>query len=251
MIPVLLALVLSLSTNLDGERVDLRCEIGDAYFRQGLLEQAESEFREALRLDSSCAKAMLGLGRVYRAREAWEQAEIFLRRYTDSYPSDPAGLLELSGLLMETCRVGEASELALRAAENSDADGAAWLMAGRAGLACDDTTSAVRSLGRALALGGRPSLEASVLLAEISLRSGETAEALELLDWGVGQGHAPSCFRLGVLYVTWGDLVRGSSLLRQSLAISPTGSFSDSAHIVLDGLASSGFFNDTPEMVEN
>lgn len=251
MIPILLALVLSLSTNLDEERVGLRCETGDAYLRQGLLEQAESEFREALRLDPSCPEAILGLGRVYRAREAWEQAEICLRQYTDSFPSDPAGLLELSGLLMETCRAEEAAGLALRAAENSDADGAAWLLAGRAGLACSDTTSAVRSLGRALELGGRTSLEASLLLAEISLRSGEIEEALELLDWGIVQGHAPSCFRLGVLYVSWGDLVRGSSLLRQSLAISPAGSFSDSARIVLDGLASAGFFTDTPETVEN
>ncbi|MDM7993934.1 MAG: tetratricopeptide repeat protein [Candidatus Fermentibacter sp.] len=242
MTAVLLALAVSAPSDFVDARIELRCETGEAFLSQGLLEEAESEFREALRLEPSCPAAVLGLGRIYRAREAWEQAETCLRQYTDSFPSDPAGLFELAGLLMDMDRAGEALDFASRAAESASTDGSAWLLAGRAGLASDDTTGAVRSLGRALELGGAPALEASVIMSGIALASDDTDLAFELLGWGVGEGHAPSCFRLGKLYVSWGDLVRGSALLRQSILISPSGPCSDSARILLDELAGAGFF---------
>lgn len=246
-----LALAVSAPSDFTDARVDLRCETGEAFLSQGLLEEAESEFREALRLEPSCPAAMLGLGRIYRAREAWEPAETCLRQYTDSFPSDPAGLFELAGLLMDMDRADEALVFASRAAESASTDGDAWLLAGRAALVSKDTTAAVRSLGRALELGGAPALDASIVMSGIALADDDTDLALELLGWGVNEGHAPSCFRLGKLYVSWGDLVRGSALLRQSILISPSGPFSDSARILLDELAGSGFFDGSSGEPEN
>jgi tetratricopeptide (TPR) repeat protein len=37
---------------------------GDVYFRQGLMSQAESEYKAALKLDDNCARAWLGMGRI-------------------------------------------------------------------------------------------------------------------------------------------------------------------------------------------
>lgn len=251
MVPLIAAAILATLTQFDEARLLLRCETAEAYLEQGLLEQAESGFRDALRLDPDCPQAVLGLGRIYRLRQAWEQSEMYLRQYTDSFPADPSGLMELAGLLMETCRTGEASVFALRAAEAASTDGAAWLLAGTSALACSDTAEAVRSLDRALELGGRTALEASVLLSGIEIASGEDERALELLVWGVESGHAPSCFRLGRLYVSWGDLVRGSALLQQCLYLSPSGPCSDSARMLLDDLAATGFFSPDAGLVDN
>lgn len=247
----LLLLTILASTSIDEALILLRCETGEAYFDQGLLEQAEGEFREAMRLDPGCAAATLGLGRVYRIREAWDQAETYLRQYADSLPSDPDGLIELALLLLDTGRASESSEYALEAAEISSTNGEAWLLAGRAALAASDTSSAVFSLGRSLELGGPAALDASVLMASVDMARGDEESALALLRWAAGADHAPACFRLGRILISWGDLVRGSALLERSLYLSPSGDFADSCRLLIQDLANSGFFTSDEDQVEN
>lgn len=48
---------------------------GDVYFRQGLLEESEAEYKTALKLDDKCARALLGMGRIYSAASLNQQAK--------------------------------------------------------------------------------------------------------------------------------------------------------------------------------
>ncbi len=246
MIPVL-CLMLATSTLFEesGFRqalVDLRCETGSAFLQQGLLEEAESEFREALDLDPLCNGAILGLGRIYSVRGAWESAESYLRQYVEAVPDDPDGLLELARLLSSTDRHAEACLLARSSAEISTHDGEAWLVCGAAALAASDTAQASFALGRAIETGGRPALEAAVLMSGLLLSRARTEEAVSLLASASDAGYAPASYRLGRLYISWGDFARGSALVNHALSLEPSASFADSARIILDGLAESGCY---------
>jgi Flp pilus assembly protein TadD len=229
-----------LGSDLLEARIGLRCETGEAYLGQGLLEEAESEFREALELDSACARAMLGLGLAYCRREAWVPAESWLDRYLALEPDDPGGRMAMATLLMSTSRPEEAVPHASMAAAASDGDGGAWLLYGRACALSGDTVEAMRALGLASGIPGDASSDAMTDLAVILLARGALEEAEGLLSRAAGRDHPRACFRLGMLYASWGDFVRGASLLGRSLELEPGGPCADSARLVLDEMAATG-----------
>ena len=94
-------LVLMTGFDYDGMSVRLMCETGDAFLDQGLLEQAECEFREALEASPGCPDALLGLGRVYSIRGAWVPAEASLRAYLEARPGDARGLRQYTRQIMQ------------------------------------------------------------------------------------------------------------------------------------------------------
>jgi tetratricopeptide (TPR) repeat protein len=56
---------------------------GDVYFRRGLIENAESEYKASLAMDANCARALLGLGRVYAAESRRAKArDLFAKAHT-------------------------------------------------------------------------------------------------------------------------------------------------------------------------
>ena len=56
---------------------------GDVYFRKGLLPLAETQYRIALEQDEKCARAWLGLGKIYSVVSRLEQAkDAFAKAYT-------------------------------------------------------------------------------------------------------------------------------------------------------------------------
>lgn len=220
----------------------LDCDLGSAYLGQNLLEQAESEFRDALELVPGYHDALLGLGMVYSRRGSWEMAERYLRAYIDSVPGSARGCMELAGVLRATGRSEESREFALRAAESSPDDPACWLLAGETALAAGDTASATTSLQRAMPLGGRSALEAAALQARILLALGEEDAARALLEEAWMAGHAEAGWVLGRLYASWGDYLRGLSLVNQALSCAPGAPFADSARMLLDSLAAAGVF---------
>src|SRR5215472_19150415 len=61
---------------------------GDVNFRQGLLAEAESEYRTAIKLDQKCSRAWLGLGRIYSAVSLKKQAYEFFAKAHDLDPDD-------------------------------------------------------------------------------------------------------------------------------------------------------------------
>jgi TPR repeat protein len=77
-------------------------------------------------------------------------------------------------------------------------------------------------------------------LAVILLARGALEEAEGLLSRAAGRDHPRACFRLGMLYASWGDFVRGASLLGRSLELEPGGPCADSARLVLDEMAATG-----------
>jgi protein O-GlcNAc transferase len=236
--PVVLAVILGF--DYDGMSVRLRCETGEAFLDQGLLEQAEYEFREALEASPGYPDALLGLGRVYTIRGAWVPAEASLRSYLEARPGDARGLRELAVVLLGTDRAAEAAGSALAAASAEPDDPGSWILAGRAAAIAGDTATATTSLGRAVALGGDGGLEAGVLLASILLARHDEETATAILQNAADLGYAPACWRLGRLFVSWGDYARGTALVSTALSISPGGEFADSAAILLDSLASTG-----------
>lgn len=56
---------------------------GDVYFRRGLMDSAEGEYKTSLAMDANCARALLGLGRVYAAESRRLKArDLFAKAHT-------------------------------------------------------------------------------------------------------------------------------------------------------------------------
>ncbi|NLP05756.1 tetratricopeptide repeat protein [Candidatus Fermentibacteria bacterium] len=242
MVWLMAAIILGSEADFTEISARLDCDLGSAYLGQNLLEQAESEFRDALELIPGYHDALLGLGMVYSRRGSWETAERYLRSYVDSVPGSARGCMELAEVLRATGRSAESSLFALRAAESSPDDPACWLLAGETALSAGDTSSASTFLQRAMPLGGRPALEAATLQAGILLSLGDEDTARALLEEAWGAGHAEAGWLLGRLYTSWGDYLRGLSLISQALSCAPRAPFADSARMLLDSLAGEGVF---------
>ena len=59
---------------------------GDLYFRKGLLAEAEAQYRAAIQQDEKCARAWLGLGKIYSVVSRVEQAK---DAFTKAHTLDP------------------------------------------------------------------------------------------------------------------------------------------------------------------
>jgi tetratricopeptide (TPR) repeat protein len=67
----------------------VRAALGEVYFRQGKLAEAENEFTALVNAKSKEARAYLGLSRVYHAASYYRQAKIAIDRAHDLDPADP------------------------------------------------------------------------------------------------------------------------------------------------------------------
>jgi len=74
-----------LAPNLDAVHVAL----GEVYFRQGKLAEAENEFTALANANSKEARAYLGLSRIYHAASYYRQAKLAIDRAHDLDPLDP------------------------------------------------------------------------------------------------------------------------------------------------------------------
>jgi tetratricopeptide (TPR) repeat protein len=72
---------------------------GDVYFRQGLLAEAESEYRAGLALDKNCARAELGMGKLYSAVADNRRAKEHFARAHELDPDDGDALYRWAVLL--------------------------------------------------------------------------------------------------------------------------------------------------------
>ncbi len=71
------------------DSVDLQALLGDAEYLRGEFSEAEMAFKSALRLDSKCALAWVGLGKVFQAASLRAQARLC---YRTAYEADPRDL---------------------------------------------------------------------------------------------------------------------------------------------------------------
>lgn len=71
-----------------------RATRGDVYFRRGLIPEAENEYKSALKLDETCARAWLGQGRVDAVLARRNQAKEAVSRAHELDPGDGDALYE-------------------------------------------------------------------------------------------------------------------------------------------------------------
>ena len=100
---------------------------GQVYERLKQIAQAESSYRQALRLEGDATEVLTALVRVELAAGKRDDALYFLRRYSVAVGDDPAGLAKAADFYRQLQRYEDAQELAsraqkLRERERADAD---------------------------------------------------------------------------------------------------------------------------------
>jgi tetratricopeptide (TPR) repeat protein len=66
-----------------------RSALGEVYFRQGKLHEAETDFLTALKLDQADARSYLGLARLYEATYNFKKAKVAIDKAQSLDPTDP------------------------------------------------------------------------------------------------------------------------------------------------------------------
>ena len=72
--------------------------LGEVYFRQGKLHEAETDFLTALKLDQADARSYLGLARLYQAAYNFKRAKVAIDKANSLDPTDP----DIAGPWVET-----------------------------------------------------------------------------------------------------------------------------------------------------
>jgi Flp pilus assembly protein TadD len=124
---------------------------------QGVLGQAESEYREAARLKPDLPEPHVNLGRVLAVQGKWAAAAAELRRATEVKPDFPKGQSNYAWLLA-TCPQNELRNLSLavtlakRATELAPREGSYWNTLGVAQYRAGQWQAAIAALERSMAL---------------------------------------------------------------------------------------------------
>ncbi len=87
--------------------------------QRDIIDKAVEQFREILRIDPKDSQSALWLARLYRFENEHDKAEQTLREVLRWDPTNEGGLEQLSQLLMDEGRAGDAIELLNKAAEQS------------------------------------------------------------------------------------------------------------------------------------
>ncbi len=173
-------------------RVAEHRNLGVAFYRTGLYDEAQREFRRVLELRDADAAARFHLGLVHLRRGEWESAVDVLLRATQE-PDAPAAAFHNLGYALE--RLGRLDEATAQLDE-----------AVKRGTANDPRTSlshAVLSLSR----GDLPTAESQLTAARG--------------QWGARQPSAAWFHTAGLAAALAGDLVRASALLEEGIGVHP------------------------------
>ncbi len=234
--------LIPLSIDINDLTAQLHLDTGMAYMQQGLLEQAEEEFRQTLELNENYHTAVLGLGMIHAMWQSWDCAADYFRQYIDTCPDDYRGFFELSKLYLDTDKPDSAALMSdsafIRAPTNPDI----WLQSGRACLQLGEMDSAEMWFSKGIQSQGSTGPESLVLLASVYRRTSRGAEAREALLPAVEAGHAPACWELARVYLGWEDYLRAGDAISRYLMLSPEGYYADSALLVLEELGESGAY---------
>ena len=173
-------------------RVAEHRNLGVAFYRTGLYDEAQREFRRVLELRDADAAARFHLGLVHLRRGEWEGAVEVLLRATQE-PDAPAAAFHNLAYALE--RLGRLDEAAAQLDE-----------AVKRGTATDPRTSLSHAV--------------------VSLSRGDLATAESQLSaargqWGARQPSAPWFHTAGLAAALAGDLVRASALLEEGISVHP------------------------------
>jgi len=166
--------------------------LGVAFYRTGLYDEAQREFRRVLELRDADAAARFHLGLVHLRRGEWDSAVDVLQRATDEPDASAAAFHNLAYALERLGRLDEA------AAQLSEAV--------KRGTANDARTS----LSQAVVALSRGDLDTAE--AQLTAARGQ---------WGARQPSASWFHTAGLAAALGGDLVRAGALLEEGIGVHP------------------------------
>ncbi|PYP71461.1 MAG: hypothetical protein DMD41_12290 [Gemmatimonadetes bacterium] len=206
-------------------RVEEHRNLGVAFFKTGMLDEAAREFRRVAELRASDANALFFIGLVALKQARWREAMEALRLAAEKGGSRPAVLHNLGLAYEQLGRLPDAEMAYAEAASRARHDARVYLGWGIVALKRGDFASAAGRLDRAKELfaGALPAAWhwARTLAAAAA---GEFEEAETLAEAGVAAYPGSAVLRnnLAVLRELAGDLARAEELVRAALKDEPS-----------------------------
>ena len=206
-------------------RVEEHRNLGVAFFKTGMLDEAAREFRRVAELRASDANALFFIGLVALKQARWREAMEALRLAAEKGGSRPAVLHNLGLAYEQLGRLPDAETACAEAASRARHDARVYLGWGIVALKRGDFASAAGRLDRAKELfaGALPAAWhwARTLAAAAA---GEFEEAETLAEAGVAAYPGSAVLRnnLAVLRELAGDLARAEELVRAALKDEPS-----------------------------
>ena len=205
-------------------RIEEHRNLGVAFYRTGMLDEAIREFRRVteLRPGEGTAPFFLGLGAARQGR--WADAVYFFRQAQERAGPRAAVIHNLAVALAETGDEDQAEQLLSDAAGRTASDPRIQLTWGLVALEREDVAAACARLGRAGELFGEsPPAIWYWAAARAFAAAGDGEKALEIATTGAAAypGHAVLLNNRAVLLEAGGDMVEAEAVLNQALEADP------------------------------
>jgi tetratricopeptide (TPR) repeat protein len=207
-------------------RVEEHRNLGVAFYKTGMLEEASREFRRVADLRAADPSAPFYLGLIALRQARWEDAVEALSATVEKAGSRPAVLYNLAFAFEQLGRLPEAETAYADAVSKSRDDARLMLGWGVVALKRNDSEVATNRLARARELWGERPVPATWYWAMALALAGQAdlGEALKVAKEGVTAFPSDAVLRnnLAVLLEMSGDLPAAEMLLRGALSEDPT-----------------------------
>jgi len=214
------------SEKVNDARVEEHRNLGIAFYKTGMFEEAEREFRRVAELRPSEGNAPFYLGLIALRQARWVDAVEWFRSAVQLGGARPAGLHNLALALERAGRLAEAEAAAAEAVSRAREDARPMLLWGVIALKREDPEMAEGRLAKARELrGDGPTPPLWFWAAALAAgSSGDLPRAVELAKEGVkAWPHHPALRNnLAVLLEATGEVVEAERLLRAALAEEPS-----------------------------
>jgi len=214
------------SERVNDARVEEHRNLGIAFYKTGMFEEAEREFRRVAELRPSEGNAPFYLGLIALRQARWEDAVTAFQAALELGGARPAGLHNLALALERAGRLTEAEAAGAEAVARAPEDARPMLLWGVIALKREDPEVAEGRLARARELlGDRPVPALWFWAAALAAGSaGDMDRAVTLAKEGVKAWpqHAVLRNNLAMLLEATGELAEAERLLRAALADEPS-----------------------------
>ncbi len=206
-------------------RVEEHRNLGVAFYKTGMLDEAAREFRRVAELRAGDANALFYIGLVALKQARWREAMEALRLAAEKGGSRPAVLHNLAFAYEQLGRLDEAEAAYGEAAARARTDPRVYLGWGVAALKRGDLASASGRLDRAKELFGEKIPAVWYWARALTFAAAGEFEPAEELARGAAVAHPASAVlrnNLAVLHELGGDLGQAEELVRAALKDEPS-----------------------------
>ena len=206
-------------------RVEEHRNLGVAFYKTGMLDEAAREFRRVAELRAGDANALFYIGLVALKQARWREAMEALRLAAEKGGSRPAVLHNLGFAYEQLGRLDEAEAAYGEAAMRARTDPRVYLGWGVAALKRGDLASANGRLDRAKELFGEKVPAVWYWARALASAAAGEFEQAEELARGAAMAHPTSAVlrnNLAVLHELGGDLAKAEELVRAALKDEPS-----------------------------